>query len=102
MLQARLSQLSLAALNLAEVVAACGRPCRYDVLARTCADSEASFMQAFDELWHRRILRETPGDSYDFTHEKLREVCYHSMSAARRRWVQQRLDEASPSVARAA
>ena len=66
------------ALNLAEVVAACGRPCRYDILC------------------------ETPGDSYDFSHEKLREVCYHSMSAAHRRWVQQRLDEASPSGARAA
>ena len=33
-------------------------------------------IQGLDELWRRRILREVAGDSYDFTHEKLREVCY--------------------------
>jgi len=51
-----------------------------------------------DELWRRRILRETDNDSYDFTHEKLREVCYEGMSAARRRLAQRRLDEATASL----
>ncbi len=55
-------------------------------------------MQALDELWRRRILRETEGDSYDFTHEKLREVCYDNMSAARRRLAQRLLAAAQEVV----
>lgn len=93
-LQARLAQLSPTALALAELVAVTGRSCRYDVLARSHEDDEAGVVQALDELWRRRILREVGDDSYEFTHEKLREVCYEGMSAARRRLAQQRMAEA--------
>lgn len=97
-LAARLAQLSPAALTLAELAAVSGRACRYDVLARAFDGDEANLVQALDELWRRRILRETDNDSYDFTHEKLREVCYEGMSAARRRLAQRRLDEATASL----
>jgi hypothetical protein len=68
-----------------------GQPCHYAVLVRAYDGDEASLVQALDELWRRRILRETGSDSYEFTHEKLREVCDEGMSAARRRWAQHRV-----------
>lgn len=97
-LQARLAQLSPAALALAESVAVTGRPCRYDVLAHAYNGDEASLVQALDELWQRHILRETGDDSYEFTHEKLREVCCEGMSVARRRLAQHRLAEADKNA----
>ncbi len=93
-LRARLAQLSPLARELAELAAASGRSCCYAVLVRAYSGSEADLVEALDELCHRRILRELPGESYDFTHEKLREVCSEEMSAARRRLVQQRVAEA--------
>ncbi len=97
-LRARLAQLSAPARELAELAAACGSACRYATLIRAYDGAEASLVQALDELCHRRILRELPEDSYDFAHEKLREVCWEEMSAARRRLVQQRLADADAIV----
>ncbi len=93
-LQARLGQLSADALALAELIAVAGRPCRYELLARAHDGDEASLVQALDELWRRRILRETGEDSYEFTHPRLREVCCEGMSAARRRLAQRRMAQA--------
>lgn len=90
-LMARLAQLSPAALELAELASVIGRQCRYAVLAGAFAGDETVLVQALDELWQRRILREVGDDCYDFTHEKLREVCYEEMSAARRRLAQRRV-----------
>lgn len=97
-LRARLAQLSAPARELAELAAASGRACRYATLVRAYEDAEVTLVQALDELCHRRILRELPEDSYDFAHEKLREVCWEEMSAARRRLVQQRLADAQAIV----
>lgn len=97
-LRARLVQLSPAALEVAELAAVIGRASRYPVLAHAWACDEASLVQALDELCCRRILREATGDSYDFTHEKLREACYDAMSAARRRLVHRRVAEALAAV----
>ncbi len=93
-LRARLAQLSPSALAIAQLVAVYGRPCLYDTLARAGGESEPELVQALDELWRRRILREVDEESYDFTHEKLREVCYEEMTAARRRLAHNRLAEA--------
>lgn len=90
-LRARLAQLSPAALELAELVAVSGRACHYAVLARAYDGDEVILVQALDELWRRRILREVETESYDFIHEKLREVCCEGMSAARRRLAHRRL-----------
>jgi predicted ATPase len=97
-LRARLAQLSPTAQSLAELVAVSGRACHYAVLARAYDGDEASLVHALDELWRRRILREMAGDSYDFTHEKLREACYDGMSAARRRLAHRRVAEAVEAV----
>jgi DNA-binding SARP family transcriptional activator len=94
-LTARLAQLSPSALAVAQLVAVYSRPCQYDTLARTCDLPEPQLVQALDELWRRRILREVDAESYEFTHEKLREVCCEEMSAARRRLVGRRFNAAT-------
>jgi predicted ATPase len=94
---ARLAQLSPSAREVAQLVAIYGRACHYDTLARAYDGGEPDLVQALDELWRRRILREVETESYDFTHEKLREVCVEEMSFARRRLAQTRLARAVPA-----
>ena len=36
-------------------------------------------------MWQRRIVREQGAEAYDFSHDKLRQVAYESLSQARRR-----------------
>ncbi len=53
-----------------------------------------SLVDALDELWTRRILREQDGDAYDFSHDRIREVAYQEISRARRRLIHRRVAEA--------
>lgn len=98
LLQARLEQLSPEAQQVAELAAVIGRDFHHAVLARAFEGDETSLVRALDELWRRRILRETSGDGYDFTHDKLRQVCYAGLSAARRRLAHRRVAEALAAV----
>ena len=50
--------------------------------------------QALDELWTKRIVREQGVNSYDFTHDKLREVAYAEISAPQRRLLHRRIAQA--------
>ena len=80
----RLAQLSPAARSVAEVAAVVGRAFRVDVVASAMATGEDDLVDALDELWSKRIIREH-GDGYDFTHDLLREATHDSISPARRR-----------------
>jgi DNA-binding SARP family transcriptional activator len=84
-IEARLAQLSPAARDLAGLAAAIGRQFAFDVLARASAEEREAVVQALDELWERRLVQERGEDGYDFCHDKLREVAYANLSAARRR-----------------
>jgi hypothetical protein len=42
-------------------------------------------------MWQRRIVDDRAGEVYDFTHGKLRQVAYQSISPARRRWLHGRV-----------
>lgn len=84
-LQARLAQLSPPARELAEVAATIGREFASTLLAHASGRAEGTLVHQLDELWRRRIVREHGTDAYDFSHDKLREVAYASMSGARRR-----------------
>ena len=55
---------------------------------------EDSLVCDVDELWQRRIIREQGRDAYDFSHDKLREGAYISLSNARRRLLHRRVAEA--------
>ena len=82
-ISARLTQLSDSARATVSLAATIGRAFALDVLIQATDDDVDSLVGALDELWQRRIVREHGTSAYDFSHDKLREVAYGEMSAAR-------------------
>ena len=89
----RLAQLSPGAREAVAVAAVIGRGFPFELLAGVCGRPENDVVQAVDELWQRRILCEREPGTYDFTHDKLREVTYAETSAPRRRILHRRAAE---------
>jgi DNA-binding SARP family transcriptional activator len=89
----RLGKLSPQARETAETAAVIGRAFDLDVLARV-GGPEESQVRGLDELWTKGIVREQGPNSYDFTHDKLREVAYGAISAPQRRRLHRRVAEA--------
>ncbi len=91
----RLARLSPRAYAIAGVAAVIGRSFTVPVLAQLCLNlDEDALVRGLDELWRRRIIRERPDGSYDFSHAKLREVAYQELSVARRRQQHRKVAEA--------
>ena len=95
---ARLAQLSPQARELASLAATIGREFRLDVLLRASKGDEDDIVRALDELWRRRIVRDQLATTYDFTHDKLREVAYGETSLAQRRLNHRRIAQALRDV----
>ena len=96
-LQTRIAQLSPLAREVAHVAAIIGREFAFSVLAQACREQEDAVVSGLDELWQRRIIREQGAgtiESYDFSHDKLREQVYASLSPASRRLLHRRVAEA--------
>ena len=95
-IEGRLSRLSPSAREVAAQAAVLGRSFTYPVLAAATALDEAGLVDGLDELWRRRIIREVGvgGDGYDFSHDRIRDVAYGVISAARRRLLHRRTGEA--------
>ncbi|NIO70856.1 MAG: AAA family ATPase [Anaerolineae bacterium] len=93
-IEARLAQLSPLARELAGLAATIGREFTFAVLARASDSDEDTLVRGLDELWRRRIVREQGADAYDFSHDKIREVAYATLSAARRRLLHRRVAQA--------
>lgn len=94
----RLARLSAHARELAALAATIGRAFRLDVLARAAGTDEDAAVRALDELWQKRIVREQGVNTYDFTHDKLREVAYAEISAPQRRLLHRRIAQALEAV----
>lgn len=90
-LHARLAQLSPNARELARVAAAIGRAFTLTLVSQVSASDEEALVRALDELWQRRIVREQDQETYDFCHDKLREVAYGELSPVRRRHLHRRI-----------
>jgi DNA-binding SARP family transcriptional activator/predicted ATPase len=90
-LENRLQQLSALACEVAELAATNGREFTLDLLVTAGHFDVDSTVHALDELWHKRIVREEGTDSYDFTHDKLREVTYAQISVPQRRLLHRRI-----------
>ncbi len=90
----RIEQLSPAAREIAELAAVIGREFTLDLLVVAGRLDVDETVRALDELWRRRILREHGADSYDFTHDKLREVAYAGISVPQRRMLHHRIAQA--------
>jgi DNA-binding SARP family transcriptional activator len=98
-IQARLLYLSPAALELARVAAVIGRAFTADVLAQASGNDEDTLVQGLDELWQQQVIREQragqlDAERYDFSHDKIREVVYASLSPIRRRFLHRRVAQA--------
>jgi DNA-binding SARP family transcriptional activator/Tfp pilus assembly protein PilF len=91
---ARLAQLSPAGQEVVRLAATIGRAFTFPVLAGASTSPEDTLIEALDELWQRRIVREQGSDSYDFTHDKLREVAYNGLNPPRRRLLHRRVAQA--------
>ena len=90
----RLLQLSASARAFVELAATIGREFTLDLLSTAGNIDAESAVRALDELWHKRIVREHGANSYDFTHDKLREVAYAEISAPQRRMLHRRVAQA--------
>jgi DNA-binding SARP family transcriptional activator len=84
-LEARLLQLTPGARELAGVAAAAGSSVSVDVLALVHPGGADRVVPDLDELWRRQVLLTGGGDTYDFSHDKLREMAYRLLSPAQRR-----------------
>ena len=82
-LRKRLQQATEAAREVAGLAAAVGTNFTLDLLTEASDLDADTVVQAVDELWRRRIMREL-GDGYDFAHEMLRESAYAQVSPPRR------------------
>jgi DNA-binding SARP family transcriptional activator len=100
-LATRLAQLSPLAREVANVAAVIGREFTFSVLARASGESEDAVVRGLDELWQRRIVREQgagTAETYDFSHDKLRELAYDSLSPAHQHLLHRRVAEALVEV----
>jgi tetratricopeptide (TPR) repeat protein len=102
-LATRLAQLSAQAHSVANVAAVIGREFSFSVLVHASGEYEEQVVQGLDELWQRRMVREHDEgatNTYDFSHDKLREQIYVALRPAHRRLLHQRIAEAFQSIYR--
>lgn len=97
-IQARLAQLSHKAHDLAQLAAAVGRAFTVALLTQAGQQDEEMVVHGLDELWRRRLVREQQPGSYDFSHDRLRDVAYAEVSPIRRRLFHQRIAQALEQV----
>jgi DNA-binding SARP family transcriptional activator len=98
-IEARLSQLGAHARDLVDVAAVIGREFSTDVLAAAGDAGEDVLVEGLDELWRRQIVREgTSGSSYDFSHDKIRQVAYRTVGPVRRRRLHARIATALEQI----
>ncbi|AEA28527.1 transcriptional activator domain protein [Pseudonocardia dioxanivorans CB1190] len=91
----RLARLGATARHLLEVAAAIGREFPVDVLVAAAELDAEDAVRGLDELWRHRIVREQgDGGSYDFSHDRIRQVAYQELSPARRRMLHERIADA--------
>ena len=94
----RLDQLSSTARELIGVAATIGRAFTLDVLVRASGKDEETVVDALEELWQRRIIREQGVNAYDFSHDKLRDVAYSEISPMQQRRLHRRVAQALEEI----
>src|SRR5581483_4966472 len=82
-LRHRLEQASPVARQVAGLAAAAGTDFTLGLLTEAGDLEPGQVVDAVDELWRRRIIREF-GDGYDFSHDLLREAAYAQISPPKR------------------
>ncbi|MBK9053564.1 MAG: AAA family ATPase [Chloroflexi bacterium] len=91
--QGRLLQVSETGRQLLQTAAAIGRGFGFDLVQTVSGRGEEEAIIGIDELVARGLLLEQNGPTYDFSHHKLRDWVYETMSLMRRRLLHRRLAE---------
>jgi DNA-binding SARP family transcriptional activator/tetratricopeptide (TPR) repeat protein len=89
-LRNRFDQVTPVARDVAGLAAAVGRNFSLDLLTEASDLDANTVVQAVDELWRRRIVREFR-DGYDFSHDLLRDTAYNQVSPPKRWLLHRRL-----------
>ena len=105
--RARLAHVPAEARPTLDVAAVLGRHFDFDTLVAVTREPEERLLRALEALVKRRLLREDAAEGfYDFSHDKVREVAYRDIGAARRivlhRAVAEALERAGEGEARLA
>jgi predicted ATPase len=91
LLHSRLAGLGAMAQQLLGTAAVIGRSFDHELLHEASGRSEDEVLEGVEELLRRAMIHEISGATYEFYHEKLRELVYQDMSMARRRLLHKRL-----------
>jgi tetratricopeptide (TPR) repeat protein len=89
----RLNRLSAACIDVLHTASALGKAFEYSELATAADVEEDQLLDALDEAASAQIMRPAGGESFGFTHDKIREVLYEELNPIRRRRLHQRVGE---------
>ena len=96
--RARIGHVPAEARPALDVAAVLGGRVDFEVLIAVTREPEDKLLRALDVLVKRRLLREASEDGYyDFSHDKVREVVYREIGAARRTTLHRAVAEALES-----
>jgi predicted ATPase len=90
-IEARLAQLSPPTRQVVGLASVIGRRFSLPLLVDGLGMGECEIVAALDELLERRLVREQAGDTYDFSHDSIREVAYNGLASARRQLFHHRI-----------
>jgi len=94
----RLNRLSQADVDLLHTAAALGKTFEFAELAAVTTTSEDQILDALDEVSAAQLIRAERGETFTFTHDKIREVLYEELNPIRRQRLHQRIGEALESL----
>jgi tetratricopeptide (TPR) repeat protein len=89
----RLSRQGEACIEMLHTAAALGKRFSYAELAVVARQGENELLDILDEASNAQLLRLESGDSFAFTHDKIREVLYEELNPIRRRRLHLRIGE---------
>lgn len=94
----RLDRLGVTCLEVLHLAAALGKVFTFSELAAATGRSEDELLDALDEAARAQLLRADQGESFAFTHDKIREVLYAETNPVRRRRLHEKILNALESV----
>ncbi|MEZ5728476.1 MAG: AAA family ATPase [Burkholderiaceae bacterium] len=97
-IRARLDATSARARAVAEVAASIGRSFDVDILSATQVGTADDVVDALDELWRHKLIREVGNNAYLFVHDSVREAAYDALSPIRRRQLHRQIATAITSI----
>jgi DNA-binding SARP family transcriptional activator len=99
-LENRIRQLSQACRAIVLLAATIGRAFPLEVLRQASGSGEAELIASLDEMLQRRIVREVAQNTFDFSHDKLRQAALVGLSSAHHQLLHHQVADALVGVAK--